>query len=454
MALKPTNKRQTTCRDLATMSRKTVSTIEEDNKNRIKESWNTNIGITTVYKNFDFNTPYEMIISEGTCEKNEYPYKTFQVYPYDNFVFDRGDYVSFVYRDRMCHFLISTIDNQFVYQVKGRMYLCNNMLRYVDEYGKLYEFPCVFNDKAQRTDFYYTNTINTVDGRIEVDVQKCAITNKISENNRFLFDGKAFKVTYLGIHNNNHCEDTKEDIGTSTFMMVVDELQSTDDVERNISNADRIGLYSLEVNTDTVEGNVDDSGKIIATVYKDGQEVDEEVCFEIIEENNADTQDDCECNINCKYSYAVCECKQQPVKDKIIEIDENVNYKLLSIGTCKVKVYMKNNDDIFKIVAFTVSNVPKVDVIDIIISPDVDEIKQGLKQEYTCYKTINGIKDNEVLNIVDNSSIKTGYYNIAIGTNTFTIENIKKHSSKKVEISVSDSIGNVENISIKLGGVF
>lgn len=451
MALKPTNKRQIACRDLANISIKST-TIDEDIENQIKESWDTNIGITTVYKNFDFNTPYEMVVSEGNCEKNEYPYKTFQVYPYDNFVFDRGDYVSFMYRDRMCHFLISTIDNQFAYQVRGHMYLCNNMLRYVDEYGKLYEFPCVFNDKAQRTDFYYTNTINTVDGRIEVDVQKCAITNKISENNRFLFDGRAFKVTYLGNHNNNYCDDGKDDIGTTTFPMVIDEIQSTDDQERNIANADRMSLYSLEVNTDTVEGNIDDLGKIIATVYKDGKEVDEEVVFEIIEEDT-DTQDNCDCNINCKYSYAVCEC-EKTVKDKIIEIDTEGNYKLLSIGTCKVKVYMKNNDDIFKIVSFTVSNVPKVDVIDIIISPDVDEVKQGLKQEYTCYKTINGIKDSEILNIVDNSSIKSGYYNITIGTNTFTIENIKKHSSKKVEISVSDSIGNVENISIKLGGVF
>lgn len=451
MALKPINKRQIACRDLANMSIKST-TIDEDIKNQIKESWDTNIGITTVYKNFDFNTPYEMVVSEGNCEKNEYPYKTFQVYPYDNFVFDRGDYVSFMYRDRMCHFLISTIDNQFAYQVRGHMYLCNNMLRYVDEYGKLYEFPCVFNDKAQRTDFYYTNTINTVDGRIEVDVQKCAITNKISENNRFLFDGRAFKVTYLGNHNNNYCDDSKDDIGTTTFPMVIDEIQSTDDQERNIANADRMSLYSLEVNTDIVYGNIYDIGKIIATVYKDGKEVDEEVAFEIIEEDT-DTQDNCDCNINCKYSYAVCEC-EQPVKDKIIEIDTEGNYKLLSIGTCKVKVYMKNNDDIFKIVTFTVSNVPKVDVIDIIISPDVDEVKQGLKQEYTCYKTINGIKDSEILNIVDNSSIESGYYNITIGTNTFTIENIKKHSSKKVEISVSDSIGNVENISIKLGGVF
>ena len=70
------------------------------------------------------------------------------------------------------------------------------------------------------------------------------------------------------------------------------------------------------------------------------------------------------------------------------------------------------------------------------------------------YSVKNMIIISEILNIVDNSSIKTGYYNIAIGTNTFTIENIKKHSSKKVEISVSDNIGNVEKISIKLGGVF
>lgn len=453
MALRPVSLHQTTCSELSRMNYAEVS-MEDNTKQQIKDTWNQNIGIEKVYKNFDFSTEYEMIVSEGSCEKSEYPYKSFQVYPYDDFIFDKGDYVSFVYKGRMTHFLISSANQQFAYQVKGRMYLCNNMLKYVDDYGKLYELPCVFNDKAQRTDFYYTNSVNIVDGRVEVDVQKNRITNMIDENTRFLFDGKAFKVSYVGNHNNNFCDDSKNDIGTTTFMMVVDQLQGIhDDKENNIANVDKMNTYTLEVIPEIINGNVDNEGEIIAKVYKNNQEIDEEIGFEIIEnESNQSESEDCGCDISAKYPFFVCEC-EKPIIEPTIEINQVGEYKLLNVGTAKVKVYMKNNSDIYKILDFNVSEKPKEDIIKIIIEPNITEVCQRESQTYKCYKIVNGKKTNEKLIIEDVSDIKKGHYTILIDeeNNEFTLENIKKHNSKLVNILVHDNSGISQKISIKLG---
>ena len=353
MALKPINKRMTNCSDLSKISNSYSSgmSIEDQEKQSFIDSWNMNIGITKVYRNFDFTKSYEMIISEGKFEDDELPYKKFQLAPfYNEWILNVGDYISFEYRGRMTTMLISTLDGQYQYKVRGRMYNCNNTLHLVDDYGYVHNYPIVFNDKAQRTDFFYSPSGTIQNGRVELDVQYDEYTSNIKMNNRYMFGGIVYKVTYVSV-NMNQFFDTND--GVVTLMMIIDEKSNEDDdIENNLTNVSLINKYQLVCETDEIKGNVGNIGDIIAFVIKDGIKCDEEVVYEIIQENeSSDTET---CNKSCHYWYAECPSEEVLPIDYVINVDENGHYELKKLGNCQVKVYMKNNPDKYKIINVTV----------------------------------------------------------------------------------------------------
>ena len=454
MALQPINGRQKICSDISRMLNgySKILTVEEQEKQSLIDSWASNIGITKVYRNFDFTRQYEMIISEGKFEEDELPYKKFQLAPfYDEWILNVGDYITFEYRGRMATMLISSLDGQFQYRVKGKMYNCNNTLHLVDEYGYIHNYPVVFNDKALRTDFFYSPNGNIQNGRVEVDLQYNEYTSQIKTNERFLFGGLAYKVTYIST-NMNQFFDSND--GTITLNLVVDEkANGDDDIENNITNASRLSKYQLICDIDEIVGHIEDEGFINAYVTKDGIKCDEPILYEVIQENEVRPTPESECNLTCHYWYSECPSEKPEEIDYIMNVDKEGNYKLLKLGKCKVKVYMKNNPDKFKIIEVEVNDIPVEDEIRIEIIPNEQFVLQGKSKEFICKKYINNIESDEILTITDVSTIKTGYYNLTIEGNKFTIENIRKHGSKKVEIDITD--GTItEHMSIELKGVW
>ena len=87
------------------------------------------------------------------------------------------------------------------------------------------------------------------------------------------------------------------------------------------------------------------------------------------------------------------------------------------------------------------------------ISPNETKILQGESNAYEVARYINESKTTYVLNIEDISTLDKSYYDIEIGTNTFTIKNNKK-SSEKVKVKCSDTYGNSEIFEFTLGGAW
>lgn len=296
---------------------------------------------------------------------------------------------------------------------------CNNYLNFVTKYGEIKKYPVYFNDKAQRTDFFYSPNGTIQNGRVELDVPYDKYTTTIEMNDKFMFDGVVYKVTYVSKHNPNTLEFKN---GVVTLMFTIDEKSNAhDDIENNITNVNKVNRFNLVCDIDNIVGNVGNKGKIVAKITDNNVDCNEEISYEIENKN-------------------------------IISIDENGNYELLKNGECQIKVYMKNNPDKVKIICVTVNDIHVVDDIKIEIIPNETFIYEEESKTYTCKKYVNNVEVGDNLTITDISTMKDGYYEIDIVGNTFTIHNLKKHSSKKVEIDVTD--GTItEHVSIQLKGV-
>ena len=333
---------KTTCFDIV----KKNEGYNLDNVDFIKETFEYNKGFSYVHINLNYSKNYKAIIYEGNFKDSQSPYKKVQFYPYEKETFKIGQYIT--YYDAYGKEIITILDSIDAHDkeaILGHLYKCNNWIKYIYN-GELYEYPCHFPTSTQRTDFYYNNSANIVDGRDEVWVQKNEITSKMKPNDRFLFDGVSYKIVYVQNHNNNITSTGKEmDSGIIILKMIVSEAQDIDDKENNIA-----------------------------------------------------------------MSNPLKEDKEPTIKE---DIKDNVTIE---------------------------------------ISPNVTKILRDETQTYTCIKYVNGVATNELLSIVDKSTMRSGYYDIEIGNNTFVIHNIKKHTVKKVEIQISDNQGNMKDLSITLGG--
>lgn len=152
-----------------------------------------------VYKNFNYEKSYDAWIYEGNDEDKIVGYKYFQSYPYDTPQFKIGDYIHWNFNHKeFSTWILTSLDTQYLYNVKGRMLECNNSLRWTDEDGEVNCYPCVIKDALTYTNFKWGNKgVVQNGGDIVVIVQRNKHTSKIKINDRFLFDEVGFRVKQL-----------------------------------------------------------------------------------------------------------------------------------------------------------------------------------------------------------------------------------------------------------------
>lgn len=193
-----------------------------------KSNFNNSTDYRVVYKNFNYNKSYDTWIYEGNDEDKIVGYKYLQSYPYDMPQFRIGDYVHWNFNHReLSTWLITSLDTQYLYNVKGKILECNNSLKWTDENGELNCYPCVIKDAMTYTNFKWGNKgVVQPSGDIVVMVQKNEYTSKIQINDRFLFNNIGFRVKeFFNVLNPNYME---------IYMMKVPELEG-DNFEDNIA---------------------------------------------------------------------------------------------------------------------------------------------------------------------------------------------------------------------------
>lgn len=123
--------------------------FEEFNQNteKIKESFFRNPQFQTIYKNFNYNEPLWVWIGEGNYDYDQVGYQKMFSYPYDEYKFDIGDYITCIYNDIETTWLVTSINKNQKYNVVARIEKTNNSLRWVDDYGNILSYRCVVDDK-------------------------------------------------------------------------------------------------------------------------------------------------------------------------------------------------------------------------------------------------------------------------------------------------------------------
>ena len=176
---------------------------------QLKASFDVSPDYTEVYKNYNFSKIYKTRIYEGNDADKKLGFKYMQSYPYDLPQFQIGDYIHWKYNHKdFSTWLLTSLDTQHLYDVKGRIALCNNYLKWIDENGKLQSYECVFQDSLTYASFKYGEKgINQVNGTIAILVPQNENTRKIYRNQRFLFDGIPYVVNnFIRSVNSNFLE--------------------------------------------------------------------------------------------------------------------------------------------------------------------------------------------------------------------------------------------------------
>lgn len=225
----------------------------------IKTSFEINPSYNLVYRNFDQSQDYKVWIYEGNDKDKIVGYKYIQSYPYDEVKFSIGDYIDWKYDNvNLSTWLIISLDKQLLYDVKGRMLLCNNTLKWIDTNNNTKTLPCVIEDAMTYRNFKFGNSgVVEPGGDIVVLVQKNEDSSKISVNDRFLFNNRAFRVKQeFNELNPNYLE---------IYMSKVSELQG-DNIVDNIARNNDVETIVINNNT-VVEPNVVEILEGVTTLF-------------------------------------------------------------------------------------------------------------------------------------------------------------------------------------------
>ena len=278
---------------------------------------------------------------------------------------------------------------------------CNNILKIVDpENGSIFSIPCVVDYDMAASTVKVTKYILTPSNHAVILVQGNSDTLRLFKtNSRFMLSGRPFKL--YGYQN---AVEYSLDNQKSTLLyldLYLDEFRDGDDAENGIAANGKYD-YSLSINSENLILENNSIGVLSASVILNGKEVERNIIW-----------------------------KSQ--NDKIIEIDEDGNYKIHGeIGQIvNITATLSGNADIFDVISITIGEIGED--IKIVLNPDFNKIRQ--------YSTLNFVVD-----VYYNGILLTENVNILCSTNSeiFTIfKNEDYYSLNSVGISSESQYINI-----------
>lgn len=417
---------------------------QDQNSIKLAESFFRNPQYQKIYKNFDYSKEYHVWIGEGNYEFKQVGFMKMLSFPYKEFQFNIGDYITCIYDNKETTWLIKTITKNHAYDCIAHIEKTNNYLKWIDDYGNLIQYRCVVSDKMLEA-FPGRSDIVHPEGNIFVDVRRDLTTSKIVENQKFIFGGIAPNVIQGQIYkvyafkNFMNDEETNEAILSLELRREnadeVDTDHSKDDLYNNIPDIYNMKLYSVEIDETDITQKVGFKTKLSAIVFKD----------------------------NDKTEYKV---QWESTNPDVVTIDEFGNLEIIDYGEAEIIARFEHNLDIYsEIIVNSIQDLPDVQYYR--FNPlGVNLILQGDEQVFSVYHYTNQIPDNETFSIefsgVPNSDkYKNYFYSVeAINgdidhCNEFKIINNRAFNSGELKIeAISNETGKVVNtINIRLGGL-
>lgn len=292
---------------------------------------------------------------------------------------------------------------------------CNQVAKWIDpNNGALIQWPCVIDYDVSSTQPKYDKDINTANGHITMIIQGNNDTLKLKKNQRFLFNGEAYKLT--GYNNMLQNGIVSDETTLLYYDLYLDTIQPDDDLENNIANATQYN-YTLTILQDVEEQISGFSGKLTGQISLNGQIVNREIIWSA-------------------NSNGV--------------IDQNGNYTLVGESGAQA-IFTATFGDLIKNISINIVETIQ-DKYDIVIEPLITELYQGESQTMTVYLYKNGIiqSDNVIATVSGADSTKC--YTFVSSNHQFTLTN-NLRSILPVNITFTSGATS-ETISINLISLF
>lgn len=327
------------------------------------------------------------------------------------------------------YWLVTNVDNLGSLVTNVEVRRCNNTLRFFDENGnKIYE-PCILDQVLRFTNNNDTMTIVTGKAEQYVWCQRNSRTVKIKPNDRFLFGVPEQRIgfrLYAGGLGNSLNTITGDDNSPTLTQFYIEEYEinyQEDDIENGFASAERYE-YSIDISENNTYFDIGTTATLNAVVYRGKEVVNKNVIWTSSDED-------------------------------IISVNDKT---LTAISAGEVTLYatMEDNKNVYGSINVTVlGSETEDDIYNILINPDINYVLEGETISITANLYKNGIKQDNMLTIVDVSeNVPRQNYRITIKDNTFTIENKQKYLNDKVKIQCSYNNELFEVFEFTLRGLY
>ena len=256
---------------------------------------------------------------------------------------------------------------------------CNNVMKWVDPHtGYVNEQWCAIDYELASPRPSKDKDIVVADGHIVITVQGNDLTRSIRKNQRFIFNGLAFKVSAF---QSMLDEDNVTFHSNLLYIdLYADTLQPSDDVVNGIANATDY-QYAIELQPDITEQIDGFTGQILSTVTCNGEVVDREIewtgnDFVTVNEDGSYTLNG---TIPPSGDGEDDEGGDEPV-EKIAVITATLKGNPNVTALCSIKIV----DEI-------------EDTVDIIVDPLFSEVRQSLPQSFSVYLYKNGVQQDDAV---------------------------------------------------------
>ena len=325
-----------------------------------------------------------------------------------------------------------TVNTEVIKNLTGTCTIrrCNNTLRWIDETtGAFYEEPCCIEYLVKEPRDYSTSgsPFMTPGGFLHIELQFNDITNKIKQNQRFLFGNvqhwTCYKVVGTGINDfrNSHTYDK-----TTASILVLDLIANfvndeLDDIVNGIADVNT-NLYAISINKESIQGNINDTVQLSTVVTYNKNTVTRNIVW-----------------------------ASSNTKIATVNVTGLVTFK--SIGNTTITANIEDNPASSTCTVITTAT-PAVNS-DVVMSPETNYIYEGNKRQYSVYLYENGVAQTDEFTITcnPNTTLSENYIFTQDDENHFTVSNVLREVSSYLTI-VCVSGSNSKSFNIYLKGVW
>lgn len=324
-----------------------------------------------------------------------------------------------------------TINTEYIKNLTGTCTIrrCNNTLRWIDEpTGAYYEEPCCIEYLVKEPRNYATagSPFITPGGFLQIQMQFNSRSNKINENQRFLFGNSehwtCYKVVGTGLNDFRNNETYNNNSAKILSLDLVADFVNNelDDIVNGIADVNT-NVYTITLNKIAAQGAIGSTVQLIPSITYNGKSATRTVTWE-----SSDT--------------------------RIAAVSSSGLVSLLALGNCTITGTIENNP-VHADCSITVSASPIVSSV-VVISPDSNFVLEGASKAYSVYLYEDDSAQADTFTITcENNSVPAGSFTFTQDDgNHFTVSNILKDVNSYLTITcVTGIITKSFNIYLKGG---